>query len=91
MTHEQIDQQKWQFTQLVEKAKALYESVFDQRKDLIREQPEYFYRAYIDFIIHHRFDLMSAIRCLVDYRDEFKDGFIYMALEMTLNFVELDL
>ncbi len=64
----------------------LYESVFNERKYLIEDQPEYFYRSYIDFTINHQFDITPAIRCLVENKDAFKDIFIYMLFEMDLNF-----
>lgn len=71
---------------MFEKAKDLYDSVFDKRKFLIEEQSEYFYRSYIEFMMYHRLDLTPAIRCFVENKNEFKDVFIYMAIEMDLNF-----
>ena len=58
------------------KTKELYDSVFDERKYLIEDQPEYFYRSYIDFTLAHQFDLTPALRCFVEHSDEFKDIFI---------------
>lgn len=71
---------------LIEKAKELYDSVFDGRNFLIKDQPEYFYRSYIQFLEQYRLDLTPAIRCFVENKNEFKDVFIYMAIEMDLNF-----
>lgn len=71
---------------MLEKAKELYDSVFDERNFLIKDQPEYFYRSYIQFIEQYRLDLTPAIRCFVENKNEFKDVFIYMAIEMDLNF-----
>lgn len=68
------------------KTKELYDSVFDERKYLIEDQPEYFYRSYIDFTLAHQFDLTPALRCFVEHSDEFKDIFIYMSFEMDLKF-----
>lgn len=68
------------------KTKELYDSVFDERKYLIEDQPEYFYRSYIDFTLAHQFDLTPALRCFVEHSDEFKDVFIYMSFEMDLKF-----
>lgn len=59
---------------------------FDERKYLIEDQPEYFYRSYIDFTLAHQFDLTPALRCFVEHSDEFKDIFIYMSFEMDLKF-----
>lgn len=56
------------------------------RKYLIEDQPEYFYRSYIDFTLAHQFDLTPALRCFVEHSDEFKDIFIYMSFEMDLKF-----
>lgn len=53
---------------------------------LIEDQPEYFYRSYIDFTLAHQFDLTPALRCFVEHSDEFKDVFIYMSFEMDLKF-----
>lgn len=69
-----------------EKAKNLYDSVFDERAYLIKDQPEYFYRSYIVFNLHHKFDVTPAIKCFVENKDAFKDIFIYMSFEMDLNF-----
>ena len=71
---------------MFEKTKALYDSVFGERDYLIETQPEYFYRAYIDYTLMHQFDLTPAIKCFVEQRNEFKDIFIYMSFEMDLNF-----
>ncbi len=71
---------------LFEKTKALYDSVFDERKFLIEAQPEYFYREYIDYTLAHQFDLTPAIKCFVEQKNEFKDIYIYMSFEMDLNF-----
>lgn len=67
-------------------AKELYDSVFTQRSYLIKDQPEYFYRLYIDFTLAHQFDLTPAIRCAVAHRDAFKDSFIYAGILMELKF-----
>ena len=71
---------------LFDKAKELYESVFTERKYLISDQPEYFYRCYIDFILTHHYNLLPAIECFVEHRNEFRDIFIRMTFEMDLNF-----
>lgn len=71
---------------LFDKAKELYESVFEERQYLIKDQPEYFFRSYIDFILSHQYNLLPAIKCFVEYRNEFKDIFISMIFEMDLNF-----
>lgn len=69
-----------------EKTKALYDSVFDERRFLIETQPEYFYREYIDYTLTHHFDLTPAIRCFIEQKNEFKDIYIYMSFKMDLNF-----
>ena len=76
---------------LFDKAKELYESVFECYQYLIKDQPVYFYRCYIDFILMHHYNLLSAIKCFIDHRNEFKDAFISMAFEMDLNFATVTL
>lgn len=71
---------------MIDKAREMYNSVFDERSYLMADLPEYFYRAYIDFIISNRLDLTSAIRCLVEKKKDFKDLYIYLSFEMDLNF-----
>lgn len=71
---------------MFEKTKDLYDSVFNERKYLIKDQSEYFYRAYIDYTLAHQFDLTPALRCFIEQRNEFKDIFIYMSFEMDLKF-----
>lgn len=69
-----------------EKVKCLYDSVFEERGFLIEAQPEYFYREYIHFMLMHQFDLIPALKCFVERKNEFKDIFIYMSFEMDLKF-----
>lgn len=72
--------------EMVEKTKALYDSVFNERRYLIHDQAEYFYRCYIDFIMARGLNVAPALRCFVDHRDDFKDPFIAMSFEMDLMF-----
>ncbi len=69
-----------------EKAKELYDNIFNKREDIIKDWPEYFYRDYIGFIIDHRFNLFSALKCFVEKRNEFKDNIISIYFEMEFNF-----
>lgn len=69
-----------------EKAKELFDSVFNQRNFLIEAQPEYFYREYIFFYLEHDYDLTAPIKCFVERNDEFKDIFLKLLFEIELNF-----
>lgn len=71
---------------LYEKAKELYDSVFTNRKYLIVQQTEYFYREYVIFCLYHKFDITPAISCFVKNRDDFKDIFIAMSFRLDLEF-----
>lgn len=69
-----------------DKSKELYEKVFEEREYLIAAQPEYFYRAYIMFIIDNQFDLKYALECYVNYESQMEDGMVRMLLELELQF-----
>lgn len=71
---------------LFNKAKELYDSVFEERQYLIEAQPEYFYRQYIDYTLRYDFNLAPALKCFIERKNEFKDIFIYTFLEMELKF-----
>lgn len=69
-----------------DKSKELYERAFDERNYLISAQPEYFYRAYIMFIIDNQFDLKYALECYVNHEAQMEDGMVRMLLELELQF-----
>lgn len=69
-----------------DKSKELYESAFEERKYLIEEQPEYFYRAYIMFIVENQFNLKYALECYVNHRSEMEDDMVRILLELELQF-----
>lgn len=69
-----------------DKTKELYDSVFDDRKFLIKDLPEYFYREYINLYMVHGYDITTPIKCFVDHGNEFKDIFIKIFFELQLNF-----
>ena len=73
----------------IEKTKELYDSVFDERRFLIENQSEYFYREYILFYIAHGYDLTAPLKCYVDHGDEIKNYYLKMLLEMDLNFASV--
>lgn len=69
-----------------DQSRKLYESAFEDRKYLIEEQPEYFYRAYIMFIIDNQLDLKYALECFINHRSEMEDDMVRMLLEVELQF-----
>ena len=73
----------------IEKTKELYDSVFDERRFLIENQSEYFYREYILFYIEHGYDLTAPLRCYVEHSEEIKDYYLKMLFEMDLNFASV--
>lgn len=70
----------------IEKTKELYDSVFKERRHLINNQAEYFYREYIMFYMEHHYDLTAPLKCFVEHGDEMKDVYLRMLFEMDLNF-----
>lgn len=73
----------------IEKTKELYDSVFNERRFLIENQSEYFYREYILFYIEHGYDLTAPLRCYVEHGEEIKDYYLKMLFEMDLNFASV--
>lgn len=73
----------------VEKTKELYDSVFDERKFLIENQSEYFYREYIHFYLEYGYDLSVPLRCYVEHHEEIKDYYLRLFFEMELEFASL--
>ena len=67
-----------------ERVDALYRELFAQHPDLIADQPEYAYRAYIGYITLYRRDLKDAIECYIEAKKWFGDAEIAGFLEFEL-------
>lgn len=70
----------------IDKTKELYDSVFYERRYLIENQAEYFYREYIHFYMEHHYDLTAPLKCFVEHGEEMKDEYLKMLFEMDLEF-----
>lgn len=57
----------------LEKADAWYKGLFTEHFDYISDEPEYAYRAYIDYVIHYRRNIKDAIEIYLAHKDEMKD------------------
>lgn len=58
---------------MMDKADAMYKELLTERKELIVEEPEYAYRAYIDYITLYHRDLKDALQCYLDAKEAFQD------------------
>lgn len=58
---------------MIDKADEMYKELLTERKELISDEPEYAYRAYIDFITLYHRNLRDALQCFLDAKDAFRD------------------
>ena len=58
---------------MFERADAMYQELFSERRELIEEGPEYAYRAFIDYVTHYKRNLKYALQCYLDAKEAFKD------------------
>lgn len=58
---------------MMDKADEMYRELLAKRKELIADEPEYAYRAFIDYITMYRRDLRYALQCYLDAKDAFQD------------------
>lgn len=72
---------------MMDQADAMFKELLVDRRELISDEPEYAYRAYIDYIIHYRRDLKDALQCYLDAKEAFVDTDIegYWELELMLH------
>lgn len=59
---------------MLDKADMLYMELFDKHSELIKDEPEYACRGYIDYIVRYRRDIKNALRIYVDHKEEMKDS-----------------
>jgi hypothetical protein len=57
----------------LDKADVWYKDLFVKHFDYISDEPEYAYRAYIDYVIHYRRDIKDAIEVYLAHKDEMND------------------
>ena len=69
---------------MLEKADEMYRMLFAEYPDLIMDEPEYFFRSYIDYITSYHRDLLDALQCFLDKEQSFHD------LDVR-NYIELEL
>lgn len=69
---------------MIGKADEMYKELLTERKELISDEPEYAYRAYIDFITQYRRDLKDALQCFLDAKQAFRDSDIQGFWELEL-------
>ncbi len=58
---------------ILEKADAWFEDLFANHAEYIKQEPEYAYRAYIEYIVDYRRDLQKALKFYIQYKDEMLD------------------
>ena len=58
---------------MMDMADEMYKQLLAERKELISDEPEYAYRAFIDYVIMYRRDLKYALKCYVDAKKAFQD------------------
>ncbi len=58
---------------MLDRADEMYRELLSERKELIEEEPEYAYRAFIDYVMMYKRDLKYALRCYLDAKEAFQD------------------
>lgn len=69
---------------MMDKADQMYKELLVERKELISDEPEYAYRAYIDYITLYHRDLKDALQCYLDAKASFRDTDIQGFWELEL-------
>jgi hypothetical protein len=68
----------------LDEADDLYKKLFLENRDLIGEESEFIYRAYIDYVTVHNRDMKDALKCYLDAKPQIKDADIANYWEMEL-------
>jgi hypothetical protein len=58
---------------MLDKADIWFKGLFADHFDYIKDEPEYAYRAYIDYVTHYRRDIKDAIEVYLSHKDEMHD------------------
>lgn len=61
---------------MLHKADAMFLDLFQNHKEYVKEELEYAYRAYIDYIVNYRRDIKDALRFYIEHQNEMKDEVI---------------
>lgn len=72
---------------MMDQADSMFKELLAERKELISDEPEYAYRAYIDYIVKYRRDIGEALQCYLDAKESFQDTDIegFWELELMLH------
>lgn len=71
---------------MMDKADAMYRELLAERKELISDEPEYAYRAFMEYVTRYRRDMKDALKCFLDAKESFRDTDIegFWELELML-------
>lgn len=58
---------------MLDKADAMYRELLAERKELISDEPEYAYRAFMEYVTRYRRDMKDALKCFLDAKNTFHD------------------
>lgn len=58
---------------LFDEADNMYRTLFSEHNELIKDEPEFAYRGFIDYVTMYKRDLKFALQCYLDAKDSFKD------------------
>lgn len=61
---------------MLDKADAMFESLFTEHTEYVESEPEYAFRAYIGYIIDYRRDLRKALHFYLLHKNEMKDEIV---------------
>lgn len=61
---------------MLDKADAMFESLFTEHTEYVESEPEYAFRAYIGYIINYRRDLRKALHFYLLHKNEMKDEIV---------------
>lgn len=71
---------------LLDEADSMYRELFMSKRQLIADEPEYAYRAYIEYVTTYHRDMRDALRCFLDAKKAFRDTDIMGFWELDLMF-----
>lgn len=61
---------------MLDKADAMFESLFTEHTEYVESEPEYAFRAYIGYILDYQRDLKKALHFYLLHKDEMKDEIV---------------
>lgn len=69
---------------MLDKADAMFESLFTEHTEYVESEPEYAFRAYIGYIIDYQRDLKKALHFYLLHKNEMKDEIVRELWELEL-------